>query len=182
MAKLEALQKNIETLRSAIPELRGVLIASTEGLPVAHSIAGGADPARVAAMADRIAAMAAAAVNLGKRVSESLSVGALVEISVTGAEGQIFLYSAGTKGVLAVIAPKGGNAGLVHLEARAVAKDVGDQCWGSLVGQAIRLPWGGSTVLTPFWIQSPRVRIVCFLTAILLRGCAAAAAGSNCLR
>jgi predicted regulator of Ras-like GTPase activity (Roadblock/LC7/MglB family) len=80
----------------------------------------------VAAMADRIAAMAAAAVNLGKRVSESLSVGALVEISVTGAEGQIFLYSAGTKGVLAVIAPKGGNSGLVHLEARAVAKDVGD--------------------------------------------------------
>src|SRR5437588_634313 len=55
MAKLEALQKNIETLRAAIPELRGVLIASTEGLPVAHSIAGGADPARAAAMADRIA-------------------------------------------------------------------------------------------------------------------------------
>jgi predicted regulator of Ras-like GTPase activity (Roadblock/LC7/MglB family) len=127
MAKLEALQKHIETLRTAIPELRGVLIASTEGLPVAHSIAGGADPARVAAMADRIAAMAAAAVNLGKRVSESLSVGALVEISVTGSEGQIFLYSAGVKGVLAVIAPKGGNAGLIHLEARAVAKDIGDQ-------------------------------------------------------
>src|SRR5262249_9856977 len=127
MAKLEALQKNIETLRAAIPELRGVLVASTEGLPVAHSIAGGADPARVAAMADRIAAMAAAAVNLGKRVSESLSVGALVEISVTGAEGQIFIYSAGTKGVLAVIAPKGGNPGLVHLEARAVAQEVGGQ-------------------------------------------------------
>ena len=36
MAKLEALQKNIETLRAAIPELRGVLIASTEGLPVAQ--------------------------------------------------------------------------------------------------------------------------------------------------
>ena len=49
-----------------------------------------------------------------------------LEIAITGAEGQIFIYSAGTKGVLAVIAPKGGNAGLVHLEARAVAKDVGD--------------------------------------------------------
>ena len=126
MAKLEALQKQIEILRSAIPELRGVLVASTEGLPVAHSIAGGADPARVAAMADRIAAMAAAASNLGKRISESLSVGGLVEISVTGSEGQIFLYAAGTKGVLAVIAPKGGNAGLIHLEARTIAKDIGD--------------------------------------------------------
>ena len=77
-------------------------------------------------MADRISAMAAAAMNLGKRVSESISLGALIEIAVTGAEGQIFVYSAGTKGVLAVIAPKGGNAGLVHLEARQVAKDVGD--------------------------------------------------------
>lgn len=127
MAKLEALQKQIETLRTAIPELRGVLVASSEGLPVAHSIAGGADPARIAAMADRIAAMAAAAINLGRRVSESLSVGALVEVSVTGAEGQIFLYAAGTKAVLAVIAPKGGNAGLIHLEARSIAKEVGDQ-------------------------------------------------------
>lgn len=126
MAKLEALQKSIESLRAAVPELRGVLVASTEGLPVAHSIAGGADPARVAAMADKIAAMAAAAINIGKRVSESLSVGALVEISVTGADGQIFLYSAGAKAVLAVIAPKGGNAGLIHLEARGVAKEVGD--------------------------------------------------------
>src|SRR5258708_14798635 len=111
MAKLEALQKNIETLRAAIPELRGVLIASTEGLPVAHSIAGGADPARVAAMADRIAAMAAAAVNPGKRVSESLSVGALVEISVTCAASQIFLYAARPPGVLAHIAHNGGNTG-----------------------------------------------------------------------
>ena len=126
MANLEAFQKQIETLRGAIPELRAVLIGSTEGLPVAHWIAGGADPARVVAMADRISAMAAAAMNLGKRVSESISLGALIEISMTGAEGQIFVYSAGTKGVLAVIAPKGGNAGLVHLEARQVAKEVGD--------------------------------------------------------
>ena len=126
MPNLEAFQKNIETLRGAIPELRAILIGSTEGLPVAHWIAGGADPARVAAMADRISAMAAAAMNLGKRVSESISLGALIEISMTGAEGQIFVYSAGTKGVLAVIAPRGGNAGLVHLEARQVAKGVGD--------------------------------------------------------
>jgi predicted regulator of Ras-like GTPase activity (Roadblock/LC7/MglB family) len=126
MASPEAFQKNIEALRAAIPELRAVLIGSTEGLSVAHWIAGGADPARMAAMADRIAAMAAAAMNLGKRVNDSISLGALVEISVTGADGQIFVYSAGTKGVLAVIAPKGGNAGLVHLEARQVAKVIGD--------------------------------------------------------
>jgi predicted regulator of Ras-like GTPase activity (Roadblock/LC7/MglB family) len=77
-------------------------------------------------MAERIAAMAASAVNLAKRVNESISLGAVAEISVTGSDGQIFVYSARTKGVLAVIAPKGGNAGLVHLEARQVAKDIGE--------------------------------------------------------
>ena len=126
MASPEAFQKNIEALRAAVPELRAVLIGSTEGLPVAHWISGGADPARSAAMADRIAAMAAASMTLAKRVNESISLGALAESSVTGADGQIFVYSAGTKGVLAVIAPKGGNAGLVHLEARQVAKDIGE--------------------------------------------------------
>lgn len=126
MANPEAFQKNIDALRAAIPELRAVLIGSTEGLSVAYWIAGGADPARTAAMADRIAAMAAATVNLGRRVNESISLGALAEISVTGADGQIFVYSAGTKGVLALIAPRGGNAGLVHLEARQVTKDIGE--------------------------------------------------------
>ncbi len=126
MANPAAFQKHIETLRAAIPELRAVLIGSTEGLPVAHWISGGGDPARVAAMADRISAMAAAAIGLGKRVSESISLAALTEIGVTGADGQIFVYACGTMAVLTVIAPRGGNAGLIHLEARPVAKEVGE--------------------------------------------------------
>ncbi len=82
MASPEAFQKNIEALRAAIPELRAVLIGSTEGLSVAHWIAGGADPAKVAAMAERIAAMAAAAMNLARRVNESISLGAVAEITL----------------------------------------------------------------------------------------------------
>jgi predicted regulator of Ras-like GTPase activity (Roadblock/LC7/MglB family) len=107
MGKLESLQKSVDGLRTAIPELKGVLVASTEGLPIAHSLSNGADAARVAAMA-------AAACSLGRRVS------------VASSDGKIFLYSAGTKGVLAVIGPHACNAGLVHLEARGVAKDLSD--------------------------------------------------------
>lgn len=119
MAKLDQFQKSVDSLRTAIPELRGVLLASVEGLPIAHSLANGAD-------ANRVAAMAAAASSLGRRVSDNLNAGQLEEISVAGAEGQIFLYSAGTKGVLAVMGPAGCNAGLVHLEARGVAKELGE--------------------------------------------------------
>ncbi|PYT17464.1 MAG: hypothetical protein DMG59_07220 [Acidobacteria bacterium] len=118
MAKSEELKSHIEALRNAIPELKGVLLASNEGLPVAHSLSNGADPSRVAAMA-------AAASNLGRRISDSINAGTLGEVSIQADDGALFVYSAGNKAVLAVLSPQGGNAGLIHLEARVTAKDIG---------------------------------------------------------
>jgi predicted regulator of Ras-like GTPase activity (Roadblock/LC7/MglB family) len=118
MAKHEILKNHIEALRDAIPELNGVLLASNEGLPIAHSLSNGADP-------NRIAAMAAAASNLGRRIGETINVGALGEIAIRGDEGWLFLYSAG-RAVLAVTAPQAANAGLVHLEGRIAAKEIGE--------------------------------------------------------
>jgi predicted regulator of Ras-like GTPase activity (Roadblock/LC7/MglB family) len=119
MAKGEELKGHIEALRNSIPELKGVLLASNEGLPIAHSLSNGAEP-------NRVAAMAAAAVTLGKRVSDTMSTGTLGEVSIQADEGALFIYSAGTKAVLAVLSPQGGNAGLIHLEARSTAKQIGD--------------------------------------------------------
>ncbi len=119
MAKGEALKIALEGLRNAIPELKGVLLASNEGLPIAHALTNGADP-------NRVAAMAAAASSLGRRISDSMSAGTLGEVSVQAEEGALFVYSAGSKAVLAVLSPQGGNAGLIHLEARAAAKEIGD--------------------------------------------------------
>lgn len=119
MAKHEALRSHIESLRNAIPELRGVLLASAEGLPVAHSLSNGTDP-------NRVAAMAAAASSLGKRISDSLATGPLAEVSIRSDDGVLFIYSAGSKAVLAVMGPTASNAGLIHLEARDVARQIGD--------------------------------------------------------
>jgi predicted regulator of Ras-like GTPase activity (Roadblock/LC7/MglB family) len=119
MTKHETLKGQLDALRSSIPELRGVLLASSEGLPVAHSLSNGTDP-------NRVAAMAAAASSLGRRISESLATGAMSEVSIRGDDGVLFVYSAGSKAVLAVMGPMGSNAGLIHLEARGVAKEIGD--------------------------------------------------------
>ena len=118
MAKVEALKTHIEALRNAIPELKGVLLASNEGLPIAHSLSNGSDP-------NRVAAMAAAMSSLGRRITDSMTTGALAEVSIQAEEGSMFVYSAGTKAVLAVVSPKEGNAGLIHLEARDAAKEIG---------------------------------------------------------
>lgn len=119
MAKGEALKTTLESLRNAIPELTGVLLASNEGLPIAHALTNGADP-------NRIAAMATAASTLGRRVTDSIHGGTLGEISIQGGEGALFVYSAGNKAVLAVLAPQGSNAGLIHWESRLAAKEIGD--------------------------------------------------------
>ncbi|MGI8742089.1 MAG: roadblock/LC7 domain-containing protein [Bryobacteraceae bacterium] len=119
MVKHDVVKNHLETLRNSIPELRGVLLASNEGLPVAHSLSNGGDP-------NRIAAMAAAASSLGRRISDSLATGAMAEVGVRGDDGMLFVYSAGPKAVLAVIGGAASNAGLIHLEARTTAKDIGD--------------------------------------------------------
>src|SRR3982074_1642063 len=119
MVKQDALKTHLEALRTSIPELKGVLLASTEGLPVAHSLSNGTDP-------NRVAAMAAAASSLGRRISESMATGGLSEVSIRGEDGILFVYSAGPKAVLAVMGPMSANAGLIHLEARNTAKDIGE--------------------------------------------------------
>ena len=134
MAKVEALKNHLEALRNAIPELKGVLLASNEGLPIAHSMTNGADP-------NRVAAMAAAASTLGRKVSETMNAGTLGEVSVQAEEGALFVYSAGAKAVLVVLSPQGGNAGLIHLEARDTAKGKGAT---GVVERALSAPCQGA--------------------------------------
>jgi uncharacterized protein len=119
MAKAEALKIALESLRSAVPELKGVLLASNEGLPIAHAFTNGADP-------NRVAAVAAAASSLGRRVSESIQSGTLSDVAIQAEQGSMFVYSAGPKAVLAVLGPQDGNAGLIHLEARTTAQEIAD--------------------------------------------------------
>lgn len=112
----EQLQTVLSELRASIPELRGALVASSDGLAIAHNVSAG-DPAR-------LAAMVATALGLGKRICDSFGGGNLSETSISGDSGQVYVYAAGTQGVLAVIAASGSNVGLIHLEARDAARRI----------------------------------------------------------
>ena len=111
MNKQEQLQQILRELKQALPELRSVVVASTDGLPIVHD----------SADAPRVAAMAATALGLGKRISETTDLGSLEEAIVRGKQGYFVVYAAGDRGVLAVAAPAGANLGLIHLEARDFA-------------------------------------------------------------
>lgn len=113
MSKQVELQENLRVLRQAVPEITGVMVATSDGLPLATDL-----PESEAA---RVAAMSATALGLGKRIAQTTVLGALEEVVVRGKEGYLIIYSAGDKGVMAVTAPMGINLGLVHLEARQAA-------------------------------------------------------------
>ncbi|QSR84036.1 roadblock/LC7 domain-containing protein [Methylacidimicrobium sp. B4] len=116
MAVADELNHILGRVRAAIPELNAALVATTDGLPIAHSLNSGD--------ANRLAAMAATALGLGRRICETFGGGEFRETSVSGDQGQMYIYSAGPKAVLGVVARSGANVGLIHLEARDAASQV----------------------------------------------------------
>lgn len=100
-------------LRGAVPDLLGSLVASVDGLPLAHDV-NDKDAAG-------IAAMAATAAGLGKRLVENFAFGDFDESVVRARDGYFVVYSAGPVAVLAATASAGANLGRLHLEARRCA-------------------------------------------------------------
>jgi predicted regulator of Ras-like GTPase activity (Roadblock/LC7/MglB family) len=116
MSKQEELARVIYDMRRSIPELHGVMVASVDGLPITHDFP--------EAEAEKIAAMAATALSLGKRITERTNLGALHEAVIRGGYGYLVVYSAGDNAVLVLSAPSSANLGLMRIEARSASTSV----------------------------------------------------------
>ncbi|PID53015.1 MAG: hypothetical protein CSA58_10435 [Micrococcales bacterium] len=116
MSRQEALAHTVAVIRRSIPELNGVMIASDDGLPIAHDFP--------EVEAERIAAMAATALGLGKRVSERTALGDLAETVIRGDQGYLVVYAAGDSAVLVLSGPSNSNLGLMRIEARAASAEI----------------------------------------------------------
>ena len=114
--KTEQLAAIIASMHEAIPELFGVMIASVDGLPVAHDLP--------EADAERIAAMAATALGLGARITERTNLGTITETIIRGTQGHLVVYSAGNDAVLVMSGPLSANLTLMRIEARAAAVQI----------------------------------------------------------
>ena len=114
--KSEQLAAIIASIREAIPELFGVIIASVDGLAVAHDLQ--------EADAERIAAMAATALGLGARIAERTNLGTLTETMIRGTQGHLVVYSAGNDAVLVMSGPLTANLTLMRIEARVATVQI----------------------------------------------------------
>ena len=105
-----AVLQELDRLRSRVPELSGSVLATTDGLVVAHD-AHGIEP-------DGLAALAAAHLALARRFAHAVNHGELRESVVECDRGYITTYTAGPTALLTLVTSGDANLAMVHLEAR----------------------------------------------------------------
>lgn len=116
MSTLDQLKSILNELDNAVSgQIQGSLIASSDGFLIADTLQTGDD-------SERVAAMVATTVGVGRRMANTLNAGELDETSITGAGRLIQLYLIGDAGVLAVVAQSGSNIALINIAARKAAK------------------------------------------------------------
>ncbi|MFC9327508.1 roadblock/LC7 domain-containing protein [Kitasatospora sp. NPDC057015] len=107
----------LRALRHRVPHLAGGLVASVDGLLIAHDTHG-TEPSG-------LAALTAAALGLAQRLADTTGQGDFRESLVRGEHGYVATYSAGSGCVLTVLAHPDVNVGRLHLEARRSAERIG---------------------------------------------------------
>ena len=105
-----AVLTELANLRARLPELSGSVLATADGMVVAHD-AHGIEP-------DSLAALAAAHLALARRFAHAVNHGDLRESVVECAGGYITSYTAGPDALLTVVTTRQANLAMVHLEAR----------------------------------------------------------------
>lgn len=116
MSKQEELAQVITTTRRSIPELHGVMIATTDGMAIVSDFP--------ETEAEKVAAMAATALGLGQRITERTALGGMQETVVRGDNGYLVVYGAGSSAVLVMSGPTNSNLGLMRIEARSASAQI----------------------------------------------------------
>ena len=99
-------------------DVTGAVAVSMDGIVLASRMANEVN-------ADRVGAVAATMVGVTRRVSGELKIGTTEETILRGTNGLFIVLPAGDQAMLAVNLKQGANLGLVRLEARDAAADIG---------------------------------------------------------
>lgn len=113
-----AVLTELKALRDRVPRLTGALVASNDGLLVAHDLPTHIEP-------NGMAAMAASQLALSHRLASTAHGGGFSEVVVRGTGGHVVIYAAGWTSLTVLASPEV-NIGRLHLESRPVARAIAD--------------------------------------------------------
>jgi predicted regulator of Ras-like GTPase activity (Roadblock/LC7/MglB family) len=106
----ERVRAELQALRSKVAGIRGCLVATNDGMLVAHDFPG-ADPMR-------LAALVSTALGLARQAVSETGRGMLREAVARGTSGYLMVYAAGDGALVAIAADDQTPAGKMQFEAR----------------------------------------------------------------
>jgi predicted regulator of Ras-like GTPase activity (Roadblock/LC7/MglB family) len=117
-SRTDQMVDRLRDLQASSGEIEGSAVVSVDGLIMASSLPAGVEE-------DRVSAMSAAMLSLGERISTELGRGMLHQVFVHGKKGYVVLMSVGVEAVLTVLTREQAKLGLIMLDMRRAAEDMG---------------------------------------------------------
>lgn len=118
MSRTEQIHKLIKTLSTNTPDVEGAALIDNDGLMIASALGADLDE-------DSVAAMSAALLGLGERITVELKRGGLEMVMIRGDVGFVIMTRCGPDAVLACLASKGAKLGLIFLDLKRTAAELG---------------------------------------------------------
>jgi hypothetical protein len=109
--------ERLRDLQASSPDIEATAVVSVDGLTIASALPDDVEE-------DRVAAMSAAMLSLGERISTELGRGSLDQVYIRGNNGYVILMSTGEEAVLTLLARKEAKLGLVFLDMRRAVEDL----------------------------------------------------------
>lgn len=116
--RTQLMVERLRELQASSPDIEGSAVVSVDGLTIASALPQGVEE-------DRVSAMSAAMLSLGERIATELGRGSLAQVYIKGEKGFVILMSVGQEAVLTGLAREQAKLGLIFLDMRRAAEDIG---------------------------------------------------------
>ncbi|MBU7014635.1 MAG: roadblock/LC7 domain-containing protein [Theionarchaea archaeon] len=117
LSKVEVLTTLLENLEAGLPDIEASAVITVDGFMLASAL-----PPEMEE--DRVAALSAAMLLLGKKTARELERGELSEVFVGGEHGSVVLLASGENAVLTALVKKDAKLGMVFLDMKTAAAEV----------------------------------------------------------
>lgn len=117
MLKEEKFSSILDELRGASSDILGTVLASLDGLVIAHNLSTD-NPNE----ANKLAAMSSALLGMSRKVAGAVSHSQLEEVSVKGSDQSILVFDVAGQSSLLLIIRKEAALGFILMEARDIVK------------------------------------------------------------